>query len=209
MKLSTRLQKLLDLTSENSILADIGSDHGYLCIAYVNQKDGQKAYACDINQNALNQAKKALEKYPSEKVELQLMDGIENLKSDVKEIVIAGMGFDTIKLILASHYDKLKGLDKIIIQCNKNIDKLKAFLNEEKIYINEEHLVLDNQIFYEILVCSVNNSQLLRPITLDDQYYDYLDYQLDKIKKIEDFNSIPELKEKFDALQQVRSKKNN
>ncbi len=188
MKLSHRLACILKNVSKGCILADIGSDHGYLCIAHIYENEGKKAYACDINENALEQTKKTLSKYPSEKVVLQLMNGIENLSSDVEEIVIAGMGFDTIKLILENQDSKLENLNKIIIQCNKNVDKLKSFLSKNKIFINQEHLIYDNDLYYELLVCSKKDEKKYKVIQDDILYNDYLDFHLNKIEQIPHLN---------------------
>lgn len=209
MKLSDRLSSILKLVSSGCILADIGSDHGYLCIAHINDNNGKKAYACDINANALEQAKKTLTKYPSSKVELQLMDGITDLKQDVEEIVIAGMGFDTIKMILEHQDEKLSRLNKIIIQCNKNIDKLKSFLKSQSIYINEEHLVYDNELYYELLVCSKKDKNEYKKIIDDSLYKDYLDFHLFKIESIDGYNQIQGLKDKYEYLKKEKERIKN
>lgn len=206
MKLSNRLSCILKQVSKGCILADIGSDHGYLCIAHIEDNAGKKAYACDINPNALKQAKNTLLKYPNDKVVLQLMNGIEHLSEDVEEIVIAGMGFDTIKLILENQELKLNRLNKIIIQCNKNIDKLKAFLQENNIFINEEHLIFDNDLYYELLVCSKKDSEKYRLIQEDLLYSDYLSFQLARIGKIPKYEKVGNLKEKYEYFKKEKAR---
>lgn len=204
MKLSTRLNTLCQCLSENKVIADIGSDHAYLCVAYILNRKGKKAYACDINQNALNQAKQTIEKYPKISVTLQLMDGIQQLANDVEEIVIAGMGYDTICHILSNQQSTLRKLDKIVIQCNKNIELMKQFLNKEKIFINRTHIVFENGIYYEILECSMKQSKISKTIEDNGNYIDYLDFQISKITQIENYTSNDKLKMKYEQLNEKR-----
>ncbi len=134
------------------------------------------------------------------------MNGIENLSSDVEEIVIAGMGFDTIKLILENQDSKLENLNKIIIQCNKNVDKLRSFLSKNKIFINQEHLIYDNDLYYELLVCSKKDEKKYKVIQDDILYNDYLDFHLNKIEQIPEYEKVEKLKEKYEYFKKEKAR---
>ncbi len=204
--LSKRLATLCQLISEKTIFADIGTDHGYLCVAYIQQRKGLKAYACDVNARALKQAENTLIKYQCQNVELQLMDGLSQLADDVKEIVIAGMGFDTIKTILEKDKVILPKLNKIIIQCNKNNDKLKKFITYLGLYINEHHIVIENNIAYEILVISGKNVKN-KKLQDNENYIEYLDYHINKIKLITNYDKIPHLYQRLIQLEKKKVRK--
>lgn len=204
MKISHRLKKLSECLTPNTVIADIGSDHGYLCVYYMRFLNGKKAYACDINQNALNQAKNTLAKNEPLNIELQLMNGIQHLKQDVKEIVIAGMGFDTIRSILTNQEAAIEKLNKIVIQCNKNLDKLQEFLQQIGLHINETHLVCENALFYEIYVCS-KKEEVRKAIEEDTLYQDYILYLMKKIERTPNFETIHKLKQKYEQLKQKRN----
>ena len=45
VKLSKRLSHLADMVSENSILADVGTDHGYIPVCLVQTNKIAKAFA--------------------------------------------------------------------------------------------------------------------------------------------------------------------
>ena len=45
MKLSSRLQAIADFVPQNSIVGDIGTDHGYIP-AYLIEKGISKGYSC-------------------------------------------------------------------------------------------------------------------------------------------------------------------
>lgn len=201
MKSYKRLNFLSTLLSDNAIMADIGSDHGYLPLLHILKNNGKKAYACDINPNALKQAEHTLKKYPNLNIELQLMPGLQNLKSDVEEIVIAGMGFETIKMILENDEEKALQCNKIILQCNKDIEKLRQFLKNKNYYLLGEYLVEENQIFYEILVVSLQQGKNVHPLETDEQYQTYLNYLLRKIEQIPNFQNIEKLRLKYEQLQ--------
>ena len=72
-----------------------------MAIEAIRQKKVLKAYACDIAQGPLNNAKKTIEELGlQDKIECVLMDGISGLSSEVDFVVIAGMGSKTIEMIL-------------------------------------------------------------------------------------------------------------
>ena len=57
MKLSNRLQAVATLVDMNKRVIDVGCDHAYLSIC-LTQNNGNKVIATDINENALEIAKK-------------------------------------------------------------------------------------------------------------------------------------------------------
>ena len=89
ISVSKRLQAIVDWI-DGTILADIGCDHAYVAIEAIRQKKVLKAYACDIAQGPLNNAKKTIEELGlQDKIECVLMDGISGLSSEVDFVVIA------------------------------------------------------------------------------------------------------------------------
>ncbi|MFI3231162.1 MAG: tRNA (adenine(22)-N(1))-methyltransferase TrmK, partial [bacterium] len=53
MELSSRLKQIADRVREDSIVADIGTDHAYIPI-YLHQNNLiKKSYACDISKGPL------------------------------------------------------------------------------------------------------------------------------------------------------------
>ena len=63
MKLSKRLQLIADVIikyKQGSVLADIGTDHGYLPCYLVENKIIASAYACDVAKGPLESSKEAV-----------------------------------------------------------------------------------------------------------------------------------------------------
>ena len=60
--LSKRLQTVAGMVTKGNIIADIGTDHGYVPIYLVEENITDKAYAMDINQGPLDIATNTLRK---------------------------------------------------------------------------------------------------------------------------------------------------
>ncbi|MCM1132710.1 MAG: Nif3-like dinuclear metal center hexameric protein [Ruminococcus flavefaciens] len=102
--LDKRLELCAELVGGEGVVCDVGTDHGYLAVELIKSGKCSKVIASDINQGPLESARKTVEKYGlSDKIELVLSDGLENISlDDVSDIVIAGMGGETIVHILES-----------------------------------------------------------------------------------------------------------
>lgn len=96
--LDERLSLCADFVRVGAKLADIGTDHGYLPVALALSGRIESAIAADINEDPLSRGNQTVEKYNmSQMVELRLCDGLEGIAPhEVDDIVIAGMGADTI-----------------------------------------------------------------------------------------------------------------
>ena len=153
-KLSKRLQCLANLIEENENYIDIGCDHGLLAIALAKKYQSAKIIASDINENALNNAKKNIKKYHlEEKIELVQSNGLENIiPKKNTTIIISGMGAHTIVGILNQSYQKLKNVNTLIIQSNNDLDFLRKKVTSLGYYIKKEILVMDANIIYTIIV---------------------------------------------------------
>ena len=105
-RLDRRLQAIADLVNPEGRsglrLADVGTDHGYLVSYLALTGQIAKGYACDINPQPLERARRTLERYGVQGVELRLSDGLAALTPEmVDRVVIAGMGGDMMVHILS------------------------------------------------------------------------------------------------------------
>ena len=88
------------------IVADIGTDHGYIPIYEVLTGRAGYAYACDVAEGPLGRARDNVSLYNvGDRVQTVLSDGLKglkNIKDNIPEaIVIAGMGGSLICRILS------------------------------------------------------------------------------------------------------------
>lgn len=152
MRLSKRLKAITEFVSDNSKIIDIGCDHALLDIYLYETFKDVKIIASDIHEGAIKQAKKNIEKHNLDgKIELRLGDGLDVIeKGEVDSIIISGMGFYTIQDILTNK-EKLEGINKIIIQSNTDVVKLRKFVIKLGFKISGELLVKDKDIIYTVI----------------------------------------------------------
>ncbi|MDF9867175.1 tRNA (adenine22-N1)-methyltransferase [Bacilli bacterium PM5-3] len=152
MKLTNRLGKVASLVNKGATLVDIGCDHGFLSIFLLENQIINKAYACDINQGPLNNVKENVKKHGlNDKIECILSDGLKELTNiEFDTVVIAGMGGSLIVDIL-EEAKKIIVNKQIIVQPNINSYGLRKWLIENNFKIDNEILVDDNNIIYEII----------------------------------------------------------
>ncbi|WP_102266734.1 class I SAM-dependent methyltransferase [Massilicoli timonensis] len=211
MMLSKRLQAIASCVDEDVILADIGSDHAYIPCALAKAKMIKKAYACDVNEGPLENARKTIARYGvGEKVEAIRCNGLAGIGEDTEEIIIAGMGFDTIQTILEDSYEKLRHYKKIIVQSNHDVKQLREWISDRPFTIIEEKLVWEG--FYYQIICfrfdenakklsedACEYGVLLRE---DPLYPAFLRHQMKKIDEI--LEQLSPKHEKYTLFQQKR-----
>ena len=191
MKLSKRLNALASFVDESDIVADIGCDHAQLCCALVLHKNIAKAYACDVAEGPLLQAKNNIEYYKLQnRIATVLGDGLDRLSEDVNCIVIAGMGFETVCHILDSNLQKLQGR-KCIVQVNRDVEGLRQWISDHHFTILHEKCVLEDH-YYQIIVFNtgvsspLNKDEILfgKEMIHDFDFYSFWKYNLMKQEKI-------------------------
>lgn len=152
--LPARLAALTKWVSPNSIVADIGTDHGYLAIALVQQQLARHVYAIDNKNGPLKRAELNI-------AQAKLTDYITCLKSDgltalpflVDVIILAGMGINTMLAILKAEPAKYQASQLIIVETKGNLYEFRKWLNELQYPIIAEDLV-DERHYYHSLAFS-------------------------------------------------------
>jgi len=202
--ISERLKSLVKYIESKDQLIDIGCDHALLDIYLIKNKILEKIVISDINQNALNQGIKNINKYGFEKqIETKLGNGLEVIDKNINTALISGMGATTIINILS--HQNLKYLNKIIIQSNNNYDELRKAITKMGFYIKEESTILERGKYYiNILFLRGNkkySSKELKygPILMqaNKDYYEYLlNKETDILNKIPKKNLLFSLKQK-------------
>ena len=154
-----RLKTILKYIDNKDIVADIGCDHGYLIKLAIEEKNIIKGYAVDNKHGPLNSARKNLKNYKN--VEFILSDGLKNVSNtDINCVVIAGMGGMLINSIISDSIDKFNKIDKLILCPNRNIDKVRSFLNENGFMIVDEDIIYEDSKYYEVLVVNKGYQKL-------------------------------------------------
>lgn len=195
IKLSKRLASIaLNIDKEDKVV-DIGCDHGYLSI-YLKAVNGNKiVIATDINENALNMAKKNINKNRI-LIETRIGNGLDVINyNEVDTIIISGMGGNTILNILKKN--KLKYIKKIVIQSNTDIPLIRKYINKLGYTIKNEQLIIDKNIYYIIITFSKGKHKYTKkelyfgPILLKENN------ELFKKKKTIELNKLEKILEKI------------
>lgn len=153
MMLSDRLKTIADFVPLNSIVGDIGTDHGYLPVYLIEKRISKKVIASDISKNSLEKIIQLVKlKGLEDKIDIRLGDGLEVFKPfEVDTLVIAGMGGLLIRDILDKNKKITDSIVNFILQPNMASKELREYLYENSFEIVDEKLVKEAGKFYEII----------------------------------------------------------
>lgn len=153
MKLSRRLQYIMEQIPNGSRLADIGSDHALLPVAAIKSGRVIQAIAGEVNSGPLDAAtKQVLSAGLKDQILVRLGDGLEVISAgEVDVITIAGMGGGLISSILNSGQDKLQGVKMLVLQPNVGEDILRRWLLDNHWVLTSEHIMEEDRKVYEVL----------------------------------------------------------
>ena len=153
INLDERLLCCAEFVRENSVLADVGTDHAYLPTALILKGKIKAALGCDINEKPLSSAKQTIDEAEvSDKVKLRLCDGLCGVeKHEFTDVVIAGMGGELIIKILADcPYIKDEKYNLILQPMSKAYD-LRKWLCENGFFVVEEKAAVANNKIYTVI----------------------------------------------------------
>ena len=202
IKLSKRLLSIANLVSDNSKVVDIGCDHGLVSIYLAMNKQNISIIASDINQNALDNAIKNINKYHLEdKIKVCLSNGLDNINDEIDTIIISGMGGHTIVDILTNNQEKLNTVNNIIIQSNNDIEYVRRKIVKLGYYISKEELILDKNIYYTVILFTkgkkkyTNKEYYFGPILLKENSKIFIERKNNEYTKLVNIkNNIPKRK---------------
>lgn len=165
--LDKRLEICANMVDSGKKFIDIGTDHAYLPIWLVLNGIIDEAIAADIREEPLKKAKKNIIKYGlQDKIKTIKTDGLNNInKDDCENIVIAGMGADTIISIIDNAYwlKECKNL-KLILQPMTAAERLRRYLSKNNYNIYKEIAVESNSKVYSVMEVKIGKSEYLKDI---------------------------------------------
>ena len=147
--------------SKMPIVADIGTDHGYLAEALSKAGKVEKIIATDISAKSLSKLEKIIKTCKLSKIETKVGDGLEPVESaDVS--VIAGVGGYEIVKILSNQNKTENGDFKcnyFVLQPAQNVNELRSWIFDNKIKLLKDYVIFDAERFYPILIVDVSKKQ--------------------------------------------------
>ena len=147
------MKAVSSMVTPGSVLADIGTDHGYVPISLVQRKKIKKAIAMDVNKGPLQRAKEHIEEFQLEEyIETRLSDGVKKLEAgEVDSILIAGMGGDLVIRILTEGMAVCRSVKELVLQPQSELGKVRKFLRENNFEIIDEDMVIEDGKYYPMM----------------------------------------------------------
>ncbi len=169
MELAKRLAALAAYVPAGSIVADIGTDHAHLPVFLVEEGICPLVIATELNQGPFKSAgRQVRERNLEDKIDLRLGDGLKTLKpGEAGVLVLAGMGGNTIREILAASPDVLKTVKKLVLQPMADPGDLRIWLAANGWKISDEKLVNEDGRTYVIVVAEPGREETSDPILLE------------------------------------------
>lgn len=153
MKLSKRLQTIVDFVKKDAVVADIGTDHAHIPIYLIENNIIDKAYACDINKGPLEKAKENIANFGvSKNIVLRLSNGLDKMSNkEVDTIIIAGMGGELIIDILNRGKVFFDKKNTFILSPHTKTDEVRDYLIRKGFKIIKEDMCIDEGKFYTVM----------------------------------------------------------
>ncbi|MFC4652431.1 tRNA (adenine(22)-N(1))-methyltransferase [Lactococcus nasutitermitis] len=163
IKLSQRLQAVADLVPKGARVADIGSDHAFLPTYLVQNEIIDFSVAGEVIEGPFQIAQNHVNEFNlHNNIYVRLANGLLAIKKEdqIDTVVIAGMGGILISEILEAGKDNLSTVKQIILQPNKHEEVLRLWLSKNNFKIITEKILLENEKFYEIILCEIAQGNL-------------------------------------------------
>lgn len=151
--LSKRLYTAASMVHPGNVLADVGTDHGYVPIYLVAEKIIPRAIAMDINRGPLERAREHIQKYGmGDYIETRISDGVTALAvNEADTILAAGMGGGLIMHILKEGGPVCRSAKELILQPQSELERVRLFLHKSGYVTEQEAFVEEDGKYYPML----------------------------------------------------------
>lgn len=153
--LSVRLATVADYVPMGSRLADIGTDHAYLPVNLAKRGKIVGGVAGEVVKGPFENAQHEIEKEGlTSRITARLANGLQAIEADdhIDTVAIAGMGGTLIAQILTQDFDRLAGVNRLVLQPNVGEKNVRQFLMTHGFQLVTEQIVTEDGHDYEILV---------------------------------------------------------
>lgn len=169
MELPGRLAAVAARVPAGSVLADIGTDHALLPVYLLQGGICPKAIATELNYGPFLSAEEAIEQGGLKAlIETRRGDGLQVLRpGEAQVVVIAGMGGNTIRGILAGAPLVLEHVERLVLQPMADAGDLRLWLCANGWKIADEALVEENGRIYVVIVAEHGLEATADPLLLE------------------------------------------
>ncbi len=152
--LSKRLQQVADAVVKADTIADIGTDHAYIPIYLINKGVAKRAVAADISSGSCKKAQINIGiSHLSNYIDVRCGNGLEVISENeaVDTIIIAGMGGLMTISVLESNKRATANSKQLVLQPQKDIEKVRRYIHSIGFKINDEKMLVDNDKYYTVI----------------------------------------------------------
>lgn len=153
LKLSKRLNLIVEMCEYCDTIIDVGTDHGKVPITIANIGLAKNVIAIDNKKGPLKVCEENAKLFlTNEEVAFNtlLSDGLSKIDKDIEcAIIISGMGYDNMKEIL-SDIDE-RNYKYLILSPHTKIDSLIDFLKTKNVNIIEKRQIFEDNKNYNII----------------------------------------------------------
>lgn len=154
-ELTARLAAVAARVRPGSRVADIGTDHALLPVWLLQSGRCPAAIASDIGEGPADAARRTVsEAGLAARIPVRVGDGLSPILPDeVDDVVIAGMGGETIAEILHAAPWVRDVRYRLVLQPMSKPERLRRFLYEGGFAIEEEVVAAEGERLYAVMVC--------------------------------------------------------
>jgi tRNA (adenine22-N1)-methyltransferase len=165
MDISKRLELVAGLVTHD-VIADIGTDHGYVPIYLYKKGKIRKAYACDVRKGPLEKCRKNIKLHGAEGViETRLGSGLTPLlPGEAETAIMAGMGGMLIVHILEDSPAVAESLQELVLSPQRDFGEVRKYLHKIGFAIREEHMLKEDGKPYVLMRCEKGAEKYSREI---------------------------------------------
>ena len=153
IELSKRLKLVASFVEPGALVADVGTDHGYVPIWLVQEGVAAGGIAMDVNQGPLERAKAHIAACGlSGRIQVRLGDGLSALSGEEADtVIIAGMGGPLIVRILTEGLETARRMKRLILSPQSEIWSVRAFLERNGFVIEDDAMTEEDGKYYTVI----------------------------------------------------------
>ena len=153
LKLSKRLEAIVEMCDYCDTIIDVGTDHGKVPITIANLGLAKRVIAIDNKEGPLKSCRENARIFLTNndvKFETLLSNGLSKVEKDIEcAILITGIGYDNMKEILDDIDER--NYKYLILSPHTKVDKFIEFLESKNIKIIENRQLFEDKKNYSIL----------------------------------------------------------
>lgn len=161
VRISERLRTVAHMCDKGAVVADVGTDHGYLPIYLVQEGIAPSAIAMDLRKGPLDKAKKHIsDNCLEDKIQARLSDGMEKLSANEADIItICGMGGRLIADIVTRGMGVVTQNTTLIVSPQSEVGDFRHFLVAQGFTVVEEQMLKEDGKYYFIIKCRKSDAK--------------------------------------------------